>query len=80
MGVLKIGRFWSVVLTLVVIYALVKWGIPAASRHKLGPRREGARNYAQGPLWVKRARMLPGHPRAHHGNTRKPVDGSPCQS
>ena len=32
MGKLKIGRFWSVVLTLLVIYALIKWGIPSASR------------------------------------------------
>jgi len=29
---LRIGRFWSVVLTLLVVYALIKWGIPAASR------------------------------------------------
>jgi mono/diheme cytochrome c family protein len=28
----RANLFWSVVLTLVVIYALVKWGIPAASR------------------------------------------------
>lgn len=28
----KINRFWSTVAALVVIYALVKWGIPAASR------------------------------------------------
>ncbi len=32
MGKLKIGRFWSVAITLVVIYALIKWGIPWASR------------------------------------------------
>ena len=25
-------RFWSVVLTLLVVYALIKWGIPALSR------------------------------------------------
>ncbi len=29
---LKINRFWTVILALVFIYALVKWGIPAASR------------------------------------------------
>jgi hypothetical protein len=29
---LRIGRFWSVVITLVVVYALIKWGVPAASR------------------------------------------------
>ena len=29
---LKIGGFLSVVLTLAVVYALVKWGIPAVSR------------------------------------------------
>jgi mono/diheme cytochrome c family protein len=29
---LKINRFWSIVLTVVVVYAFVKWGIPAASR------------------------------------------------
>ena len=28
----RINRFWAVVLTLVTVYALVKWGIPAASR------------------------------------------------
>jgi len=28
----RINRFWSIVLTVVVVYALVKWGIPAASR------------------------------------------------
>jgi mono/diheme cytochrome c family protein len=32
MGKLRIGRFWSVVLTLLVIYALIRWGVPAASR------------------------------------------------
>jgi mono/diheme cytochrome c family protein len=32
MTTLRISRFWSVVPTLVVIYALVKWGVPAASR------------------------------------------------
>ena len=30
---MKINRFWSVALTLIVVYALVKWGIPALSRH-----------------------------------------------
>lgn len=29
---MKIGRFWSVVITIVVVYMLVKWGIPALSR------------------------------------------------
>lgn len=32
LGKWKIDRFWSVVLTLVAVYALVKWGIPAVSR------------------------------------------------
>jgi mono/diheme cytochrome c family protein len=32
MGKLKIGRFWSVALALLVVYALIKWGVPAASR------------------------------------------------
>ena len=32
MGRLKIGRFWSVVITLVVVYALIKWAVPWASR------------------------------------------------
>ena len=32
LGKWKIDRFWAVVLTLVAVYALVKWGIPAASR------------------------------------------------
>jgi hypothetical protein len=32
MGRFRIGRFWSVVLTLLVVYALIKWGVPAASR------------------------------------------------
>lgn len=32
MGMFRIGRFWSVVVALVVVYALVKWGIPAVSR------------------------------------------------
>jgi mono/diheme cytochrome c family protein len=32
MNRLRIGRFWSVILTLLVVYALIKWGIPAASR------------------------------------------------
>ena len=36
MGMFRIGRFWSVVLTLVVVYALVKWGVPAASRKRVG--------------------------------------------
>jgi hypothetical protein len=29
---LRIPRFWSVVATLIVVYALIKWGIPVASR------------------------------------------------
>jgi mono/diheme cytochrome c family protein len=29
---MRIGIFWSVVLTLVVVYGLIEWGIPAASR------------------------------------------------
>ena len=32
MNRLKIGRFWSVVVTLLVVYALIEWGVPAASR------------------------------------------------
>ena len=32
MATLRINRFWSVVLTLLIVYVLVKWGIPAASR------------------------------------------------
>jgi mono/diheme cytochrome c family protein len=32
MVTLRVNRFWSVIATFVVIYALVKWGIPAASR------------------------------------------------
>ncbi len=32
MVTLRNSRFWSVVATLLIIYALVKWGIPAASR------------------------------------------------
>ena len=28
----KLGAFWSVVVTLVVVYVLVTWGIPALSR------------------------------------------------
>ncbi len=32
MGGIRIGRFWSVVATLIVVYALIKWGIPALSR------------------------------------------------
>ncbi|MDP6564622.1 MAG: cytochrome c [Alphaproteobacteria bacterium] len=29
---LRIGRFWSVIITFVLLYALIKWGIPAVSR------------------------------------------------
>lgn len=36
MGKFKIDRFWTVVLTLVITYALVKWGIPAMSRNITG--------------------------------------------
>jgi hypothetical protein len=36
MGKLKIGRFWSVILTFLVIYAALKWGVPAASREITG--------------------------------------------
>ena len=32
MGSFRIGRFWSVVIFLAVTYALVRWGVPAASR------------------------------------------------
>ena len=32
MNRLKIGRFWSVIVTLLVVYALIEWGVPAASR------------------------------------------------
>ena len=32
MGGIRIGRFGTVVTTLIVVYALIKWGIPAASR------------------------------------------------
>ena len=28
----RVNRFWSIVLTFFVVYALVKWGIPAVSR------------------------------------------------
>ncbi len=35
-GKFRINRFWSVVATLIVIYALIKWGIPAASREITG--------------------------------------------
>jgi mono/diheme cytochrome c family protein len=36
MRVPKINRFWSVVATLAIVYALIKWGIPAASRYITG--------------------------------------------
>lgn len=36
MGKLRIGRFWSIVLTLLVVYAIVRWGIPAISREITG--------------------------------------------
>ncbi len=33
---LKLDRFWSVVVTLFVVYGLIKWGMPAASRQITG--------------------------------------------
>ena len=36
MGRFKINRFWSIALTLVIIYGLVKWGIPWLSRMVTG--------------------------------------------
>ncbi len=36
MGKLKIGRFWTIVLTLLVVYAALKWGVPAVSREITG--------------------------------------------
>lgn len=33
MAKFRVNRFWSVVLTFIVVYGLVKWGIPAASRN-----------------------------------------------
>ena len=36
MGKLRISRFWSVIVTLAVVYALIKWGIPAVSREITG--------------------------------------------
>jgi mono/diheme cytochrome c family protein len=32
MAKLKISRFWSIVLTLLIIYGLIKWGVPMVSR------------------------------------------------
>ncbi len=32
MSKLRINRFWSIVLALLIIYGLIKWGVPAASR------------------------------------------------
>ncbi len=32
MAKLRINRFWSIVATLLIVYSLVKWGIPAVSR------------------------------------------------
>ncbi len=32
----RVNRFWSVILTLLVIYSIVRWGIPAASREITG--------------------------------------------
>ena len=31
-GKFRINRFWSIVLTLLIIYGAIKWGVPAASR------------------------------------------------
>ncbi len=31
-GKFRSGRFWSIVITLVAVYALIEWGVPAASR------------------------------------------------
>jgi len=36
MGKLKIGSFWSIILTLLVVYAALKWGVPAVSREITG--------------------------------------------
>lgn len=36
MGRFKINRFWSIALTLVIVYGLVKWGIPWFSRAVTG--------------------------------------------
>lgn len=33
MAKFKVNRFWSTIFTFLIVYALVKWGIPAASRH-----------------------------------------------
>jgi len=32
MAKFKISRFWSIVLTLLIIYGLIKWGVPMVSR------------------------------------------------
>lgn len=32
----KINRFWSIIITLLVVYSLIKWGIPAVSRQITG--------------------------------------------
>jgi mono/diheme cytochrome c family protein len=32
MAKLKISRFWSIVLTLLIVYGLIKWGVPMVSR------------------------------------------------
>jgi mono/diheme cytochrome c family protein len=36
MGKFKIGRFWTIILTLLVVYAALKWGVPAVSREITG--------------------------------------------
>ncbi len=36
MGKLKIGSFWTIMLTLLVVYAALKWGVPAVSREITG--------------------------------------------
>ncbi|MHA1548960.1 MAG: c-type cytochrome [Alphaproteobacteria bacterium] len=32
----RIGRFWTVIVTVAIVYAAIKWGIPAASRQITG--------------------------------------------
>ncbi len=36
MGKFRISRFWTVILTVLVVYAFIKWGVPAASRQITG--------------------------------------------
>ena len=35
-GRFRVNRFWAVVATLVVVYAVIKWGVPAVSREITG--------------------------------------------